>query len=170
VPVNLTCFICSQSVSEKACCQGVLSPDGLWRKRSHNNSSQLTDKWGVGCCIMFMATNDVTARCALNSVAVGEGAKGDMCPGRHCAGGWYLEGRNVEFWNSAAFSELAFALQNRFGWNLHYIITPPTRCTVRDSPRQWHRCNHKNINGRSDWWGGNKTFAPDGKHPRAATG
>ena len=63
------------------------------------------------------------------------------------------------------YSELAFALQNRFGWNLHYVITPPTR----DSPRQSHRCNHKNINGRSDWRGGNKTFAPGGKYPRAAT-
>jgi len=29
-------------------------------KRSHSNSNQLTDKWGVGCCIIFMATDDVT--------------------------------------------------------------------------------------------------------------
>ena len=47
--------------------------------------------------------------------------------------------------------------------------TPLTQRTVRDSPRQCHRCNHKNIDCRSDWLGGNKTFAPGGKHPRAAT-
>ena len=34
------------------------------RNRSHSNSSQLTDKWGVGCCIIFMATNDVTKHVA----------------------------------------------------------------------------------------------------------
>ena len=32
------------------------------RKRSHGNSNQLTAKWGVGCCIVFMATDDVTER------------------------------------------------------------------------------------------------------------
>ena len=32
------------------------------RKRSHSNSNQLTDKWIMGCCIIFMATDDVTER------------------------------------------------------------------------------------------------------------
>ena len=32
------------------------------RKISHSNSIQLTAKWGVGCYIVFMATDDVTER------------------------------------------------------------------------------------------------------------
>ena len=30
------------------------------RNRSHSNSNQLTHKWGVGSCIIFMATDNVT--------------------------------------------------------------------------------------------------------------
>jgi len=59
-----------------------------------------------------------------------EGGEGWHAPRAALCRGRHLEGRNVEFWNSAASSELAFALQNGFGWNLHYVITPPTQRTV----------------------------------------
>ena len=54
------------SISENACCQVSCSSTACdwttWRKRSHSNSNQLTDKWIMGCCIIFMATDDVTER------------------------------------------------------------------------------------------------------------
>ena len=34
----------------------------MGRKRSHGNSNQIIDKSGVGYCIIFMATDDVTER------------------------------------------------------------------------------------------------------------
>jgi len=61
---SLSLHILLSFTSEKACCQVSCSSTACdWttgRKRSHSNSNKLTDKWGVDCCIIFMATDDVT--------------------------------------------------------------------------------------------------------------
>ena len=56
----------------------------------------------------------------------------------------------------AASGELEFALQNGFGGNLHHVITPPPQLSVLFVTVHTNvivRCNHKNINCRSDWLG-----------------
>ena len=61
---SLSLHILLSFTSEKACCQVSCSSTACdWttgRKKSHSNSNKLTDKWGVDCCVKFMATDDVT--------------------------------------------------------------------------------------------------------------
>jgi len=47
----------------------------------------------------------------LKAVVTGRGAKGVMCPRRHCARGGIWRGENMECWNLAASGELEFTLQ-----------------------------------------------------------
>jgi len=47
------------------------------------------------------------------------------------------------------------------------IYTP--QLSVLFSPHQYHHCNHKNINCRSDWRAATQRLPPGSKHPRAAT-
>jgi len=62
-------------------------------------------------------TNSATVDSAM---AAGRGGRR-----RACTRTAFLRGENMEFGNLAASGELAFALQNGFGGNLHYVITPP---------------------------------------------
>jgi len=70
----------------------------------------------------------------------------------------------------AASGELAFALQNEFGGNLHHVITLPQLgvlfVTVHTNAIVVTiRISIADLIGE----GGHSTFAPGGKHPRAAT-
>ena len=55
----------------------------------------------------------------------GEGVKGSMCPGGTVQGAAFAAAKiwNCENWPLLQ-DEVAFALQNGFGGNLHYVITP----------------------------------------------
>jgi len=61
------------------------------------------------------------------TVAAGRGRRGEgVCaPGRHCAEGGIWSCENMELCNLANSGELAFALQNGFGGNLHCVLTSP---------------------------------------------
>jgi len=91
-------------------------------------------------------------------------AKGSMRPGRYCARGGIWRGKNIVFWNLAASGELAFALQNGFGRNLHYVTTPQLSTllvTHQSTPMPW--CNIIGISIADLIGGGSNTDVCPGR-------
>jgi len=100
------------------------------RRMCKITSSSFFTSYANFCHVYTMSdiTSDFRSYSMLRSLWRLERGRGEggHVSGRHCARNGIWRGENMEFRNLAASGELAFALQNGFCRNLHYVFTSLT--------------------------------------------